>query len=360
MRFLLSLIAGLVLAGAAPIAAAEAAPGGYAASAAAVAEQAGAAAGAAPAKASFGAGPASAKKLDGRPYFAYDASPGGGIEDHIAIINFATHAQTLNVYPVDAVSGVNGAFTYPPRSTRPVQVGTWLSVGVIRGGEVTVAPRTVEILPIYLKVPTNASPGDHAGAIIVSLTALVKGKHGELVKFEQRIATKVIIRVSGPLHPRLAIENMRASYAGHLNPFASGAVSITYTVRNTGNAILGGTQQVSVHGLFGSTVRGPALPAVPSLLPGGSITFSTRVRAVPPEISVTATVRLSPVGLRGDINPGIRNTTASVTLWAIPWILLVLVVIVLFVVVALIWRRRRRSPARARVSAAPTPQGVKP
>ncbi len=361
MRILLSLVAGLVLVGAAPVAAAQAAPGAYAAPPKATAGSALAHTGAAgPANATFGAGPASGTKLDGRPYFDYQASPGGSIEDHIAIINFATHAQTLNVYPVDAVSGVNGAFTYPPRAVRPVQVGAWLSIGVIRAGEVTVAPRTVEILPIYLHVPANASPGDHAGAVIVSLTALVKGKHGQLVKFEQRIATKVIIRVSGPLHPRLAIENMRASYAGHLDPFASGGVSITYTVRNTGNAILGGTQRVSVHGLFGSTAAGPALPAVPPLLPGGSITFSTRVRGVPPEISVTATVRLSPGGLPGDINAGIRVTTASVTLWAIPWILVVLVVIVVFVVVALIWRRRRRSPARSGVSASRTPQGVKP
>jgi hypothetical protein len=364
MRFLLSMIAGLVLVGAAPIAAAEAAPGAYLASSTAAAGAAPAHAGAVGpvgrANASFGAGPASGTKLDGRPYFAYQASPGGSIEDHIAIINFATHAQTLNVYPVDAVSGVNGAFTYPPRAVRPVQVGAWLSVGVIRAGEVTVAPRTVEILPIYLHVPANAGPGDHAGAVIVSLTALVKGKHGQLVKFEQRIATKVIIRVSGPLHPRLAIENMRASYSGHLDPFASGVVSITYTVRNTGNAILGGTQQVSVHGLFGSTAPGPALPAVPPLLPGGSITFSTRVHGVPPEISVTATVRLSPEGLRGDINPGIRIATASVTLWAVPWMLVVLVVIVLFALAALIWRRRRRSPVRSGVTASRTPEGVKP
>jgi hypothetical protein len=358
MRFLLSLIAGLVLVGAAPVAAAEAAPGAHSASAAASAGQAAATSGAGPANASFGAGPASGEKLDGRPYFAYDATPGGSIEDHIAIINFAAHSQTLNVYPVDAASGVNGSFTYPPRSTRPTQVGAWLTVGVIRSGEVTVGPRTVEILPVYLHVPTNASPGDHAGAVIVSLTALVKGKHGQLVKFEQRIATKVIIRVSGPLHPRLAIENMRASYSGHLDPFASGVVTVTYTVRNTGNAILGGTQQLSVHGLFGSTARASALPGVPPLLPGGSVTFTARVPGVPPEISVTATVRLSPAGLRGDVNPGIHVASASVTLWAVPWLLVILLVIVLLVIVALFWRRRRRSVLSRPTSVNQSRQGV--
>jgi hypothetical protein len=351
MRFLLSLMASLVVVAAAPIAIAEAAPAAYSAPSRPVAS-------APSAKAEFGAGPASTTKLDGRPYFAYDATPGGSIEDHLAIVNFAAHPQTLNVYPVDAVSGVNGAFTYLARSAPRTQVGAWLTVGTRFSGQVTLGPRATLILPVFLHVPASASPGDHAGAVIVSVTGLVKGKHGQLVKFEQRIATKVIIRVSGPLHPRLAIVNMRASYSGQLDPFASGVVSITYTVRNTGNAILGGTQRVSVHGLFGSTALAPALPSIPPLLPGGAVTFSTRVRGVPPEIAVTATVRLSPEGLRGDLNPGIHVTSASVTLWAVPWILVIFVLIVLLAAVALFWRRRRRSVLSRPTSASKSPQGV--
>jgi Bacterial protein of unknown function (DUF916) len=350
MRFLVPLIAALVLVGAAPIATAEAAPGGYSASSAAAA--------APPAKASFGAGPASAQKLDGRPYFSYDATPGGSIEDHIAVINFAAHPQTLNVYPVDAVNGTNGAFAYAARAAPRTQVGAWLTVGMIKAGEITVAPRTVEILPIYLRVPSNASPGDHVGAVIVSLTGLLKGKNKQLVKFEQRIATRVIIRVSGPLHPRLSIENLHASYSGHLDPFASGAVTVTYTVRNTGNVLLGASQHISAHGLFGSSGRAPALAGIPLLLPGGSYRVSTRVPGVLPEISVTVAVRLGPEGLRGDINPGLHVISASVTLWTVPWILVALVIILLLVIIALIWRRRRRSPAPGRVGVQ-TPEGVK-
>jgi hypothetical protein len=355
MRFLLSLIAALVLVGAAPIAMAEAAQSGYSASSAAAATATAPPA----AKASFGAGPASANKLDGRPYFSYDATPGGSIEDHIAIINFADHPQTLNVYSVDAVNGTNGTFTFAPRSAPRTQVGAWLTVGIITNGEVTVAPRTVEILPIYLRVPGNASPGDHAGAVIVSLTGLVKGKGKQLVKFEQRIATRVIIRVSGPLHPRLSIENLHASYSGHLNPFASGAVTVTYTVRNTGNVLLGASQHVSAHGLFGSSGSGPALAGVPLLLPGGSYNVSTRVPGVLPEIAVTVRVKLGPEGLRGDINPGVHVISASVTLWTVPWILVAVVIILLLLIIALIWRRRRRSPAPGRVGIGQTPEGVK-
>jgi hypothetical protein len=354
MRFLLSLLAGLLLVGAAPLVAADAASTTPSVASATAAGQ--------PAKATFGAGPASTTKLDGRPYFSYDASPGGVLEDHIAIVNFAAHAQTLNVYTVDAVTGASGDFVYGARSSIPKQVGAWLSVGTTakRAGQVTIGPHKTMILPVFLHVPVKASPGDHAGAVIVSLTGLVKGKKGQLVKFEQRIATRVIIRVSGPLHPRLSIEDLHAQYLGHLNPFSDGTVKITYTVRNTGNVLLGASQGVTVHGLFGSTVHAKSVPGVPLLLPGGAYRVSAQVPGVVPEISVTATVRLEPVGLRGDVNPVLRVVTANAHLWAAPWLLVIVVIVLALVITGLIWRRRRRSKAPAPASVGQTPQGVKP
>jgi hypothetical protein len=215
-------------------------------------------------------------------------------------------------------------------------------------------------VPVFLHVPRNASPGDHAGGVIVSLTSLVKSKKNTLVKFEQRIATRVIIRVSGPLHPRLRIKNLHASYSGHLNPFAGGVVKVSYSVGNTGNALLGASQQVTGHGLFGSAVHATSLPAVPLLLPGGAYKVSTRVSGIIPFLRVTATVRLAPVGLRGDLNPGIQVTTASVTLWTIPWLLIVILVVIVLVAAGLIWRRRRRSRTPVDAGVSQTPQGVNP
>lgn len=350
MRFTLSLIAGLILVGATPLVAAEAAPSVYSASSAVSASQ--------PGRAEFGAGPASATKLDGRPYFTYDASPGGSIEDHIAIENFATKPLKLNVYVVDARNGANGDFVYGTESAARNQVGTWLKVLAKSSGQVTVPGRTTIILPFRLQVPSNASPGDHAGAVIVSINGLVQGKSQKL-KLEQRIATRVIIRVSGPLHPQLSIENLHATYSGHLDPFASGTVTVTYTVRNTGNALLGATQRVSVHGLFGSSAHATAVRGVPLLLPGGAYQVKTRVPGVLPEVWVTAAVRLGPEGLRGDINPGVHATTASVTVWTLPWILLAVVVALLVFVIVRNWRRLVRSPKPGGASVKQTPQGVK-
>jgi hypothetical protein len=360
MRFLASVLAGFLIIGAAPIYAANAATSSQSASVGAVSSVG--TVSIKPSNATFGAGPANTKRVDGRPYFTYDSSPGGSIEDHIAVINYADHKQTLNVYAVDAVVGTNGTYSFAPRSARARQVGAWIAVGSPTGiGEVTIGPRTTVILPVFVHVPFNASPGDHVGAVIVSLTALVKGKGkgkaGEHVKFEQRIATRVVIRVSGPLHPALTIENLQATYSGSLNPLAAGTVTVSYTVANTGNALLGAQQQVIVQGLFGSTATATTAPTVPLLLPGESDRISVRVTAVLPEISLTAKASLVPEGLQGDVDPGLHNTTASVTVLAVPWVLIAIVLVLVLLVIALLWRRHRaRLPARLR--ARTTPQGA--
>ncbi len=121
MRFLVSLTAGLILVAAAPAVAAQAAPAQpAAASIAATARPA--------PKAAFGAGPASATKLDGRPYFTYDASPGGSIEDHIAIVNFADEAADAErVHRRCAATGRTVLSPMRRESAVRKQVGAWLN-----------------------------------------------------------------------------------------------------------------------------------------------------------------------------------------------------------------------------------------
>ena len=58
------------------------------------------------------------------------------------------------------------------------------------------------------------------------------------------------LRVGGPLKPSLAVEQVRIDYAGTPNR-SQGRRTVTYTIHNTGNAILSARQTVSVSGPFG-------------------------------------------------------------------------------------------------------------
>ena len=308
----------------------------------------------------FGAAPANTTKPDGRTFFNFDASAGGRIDDHLAVLNLTRHAETLRVYTVDADPGANGGYVYPPRTAQRVGAGAWVAVGTPHAaGVIRAAARSTTILPIRLQVPANASPGDHAAAVIVSLTALVKGKSGQRLHLEQRVATRVLVRVAGVLRPQLAIDNLQASYSGSLNPIASGRATVTYTVRNTGNAILSGTQAVTIEGLFRSTTHATGLPPIPTLLPGGSYTSKVNVPGVFPEIRMTAKVAVTPKALGSDVDTGLSPVTASTHFWAVPWILIAIILLLaLGVWLRRRWRRRRASAPAAPATAPADPQSI--
>jgi hypothetical protein len=172
------------------------------------------------------------------------------------------------------------------------------------------------------------------------LTSTVSGQ-SQKVSFEQRVALRTYIRVSGDLKPGLEIDNLKASFQGTPNPVGTGKVSVSYTVRNSGNVKFGGRQTLSVSGLFGKTGSVTALADVPLLLPGNSMRVSAKVLDVRPGFSMHATLTVRPLQLQGDVNPPVADAIASTRFWAIPWSGLAIVVLLLILIAAALWWRRR-------------------
>lgn len=298
--------------------------------------------------ATFGIGPATAKRIDGRPYLSYLASPGARLTDHVAVVNLAHKNVTLNLYAADAAIANDGAFGYLAKAAPRRDASAWITPMTYRHRPtITVPARSTVIVPVAITIPAHASPGDHAAGVITSLTSKVRSSKGELIDFEQRVALRTFIRVSGPLHPRLAIEKLQARYHGNANPISRGTVTVTYAVRDTGNVRLGAHQQVIISGLFGTKRPAKAVADVPLLLPGSVLNVSVTVHGVLPQLSMRARVVLSPLTVAGDVDPGLptRITTTS-TFWAIPWTLVMIVAALLLLALARwAWRRRRRPPA---------------
>jgi hypothetical protein len=295
-------------------------------------------------KDTFGIGPASAKGIDGRPFLNYLVSPGSQLSDHAAIINFAYRPVTLSLYAADAVVGADGQFGYQPKAAARTDAASWIRLGTgATSSTITLGPRTTLVVPITITVPADASPGDHAAGVITSVTSQVTSKNGERVNFEQRIALRTFLRVSGPLRPGLAIQNFRVRYDDNLNPLGGGTATLTYTVRNTGNIRLGSHQRVSVSGLFGSKGPTKALADIPLLLPHSFVNESVTVHGVFPQFPMHARVTLYPLAVVGDVDPGVASKyTAAKAFWAIPWVLLAIVVALILGAAAWWYYRRNR------------------
>lgn len=302
----------------------------------------------------FGLGPSSATKIDNRPYFAWGSTPGAAFADYAAVVNFGTQPVTLQVFATNAVSLAHGGTGFLPQGRILGGPASWITLH-LPGGSSTVhlGPKSQVIVPITVSIPKNAPPGDHVGAIVASLTSSAVAKNHAKVHLIQQVASRTVIRVSGPIHPQLSVDSLSVEYNDPLNPASSSTATLRFTVRNTGNVLLGGKESVAVHGLFGGSASVTNAAQIPIMLPGGSTTEIVKVHGVYPELLMHGDVTIKPLVVAGQDDPGLRTYSASVTFWAIPWIPVAILIVIVLLIVLLIWRRRRRRPS-------PAPDGPAP
>ena len=270
-----------------------------------------------------------------RPNYSYTLEPGGRIEDGLVVANHGTTPLHLAVYAADGFTTGKGRLDLLTRDAKSTRVGAWVHTD--RPG-VTVGPGASAEVPFTVALPDDAASGEYMGGIVTSLT--------QAGAAERRLGIRIRLRVGGDLRPRLSITDLHVRYAGTSNPFGKGGATVTYTIHNTGNAILGARQTVSVSGPFGSLATRPGrVGDSPQLLPGDSWKVSVPVRGVAATPRLTGTVTLVPLltDASGSVAPLAAVKTTADT-WSTPWApLLLLVVLAGLVLAALAFRRRRRA-----------------
>ncbi|MYS18922.1 protein of unknown function, partial [Streptomyces sp. DvalAA-14] len=283
-----------------------------------------------------------------RSSFSYGVNPGGQVKDTMAVANHGTAPLTLAVYAADGFTTDTGQLDLLPRGKKSVGIGAWVRAD--RANVVVKPGKSVDV-PFTISVPDNATPGDYVGGV---LTSLKQSDDAAGINVDRRLGIRVKLRVSGKLTPGLAIENLHADYAGSANPFASGDATVTYTIHNTGNAVVSARQAVAVTGPFG-WLRAEAgdIAAPPQLLPGESWPVKVPVHGVAPGVRLAATATVTPLltdasGSTSPLEP-VRATTHG---WAVPWTLLVLAVVLIALVAgALVLARRGRARRKQREDA---------
>lgn len=333
--------------------------------------------------ATFGVGPADGKQLDHRNKFDLQVTPGARVTDHVAVQNYGTKPQTLSLYATDALNSIDGTVGYLEGAAQPVDIGSWVTLGNAKR-PVVVPPRGLDgkpgtvIVPFTVVVPKNAQPGDHVGAILASLQGLATDKQGDKVKLDQRVATRIYVRVAGQLAPALAVTNLKLHYGGSTKLLGSDDVRVTYTLKNTGNVALGAHQLVSVRNLLGmsssggqlvpgaadlvgmrsvgTAVEGAKVSDIGQLLPGNSHDVTVVLPHVFAGLRVTAKVTVYPLALPGNVDPGLHVFTAKTSVWALP-LFIIGAFLLLVVLVILVRRWLRASAGRHRSAMNLKPKG---
>jgi hypothetical protein len=280
-----------------------------------------------------------------RTSFSYTVSPGSTVEDAMVVANHGDSPLDLGFYAADGYTTDDGQFDLALPGEESAAVGAW-----VRGDDdrITVHPGKEIEVPFSVTVPENATPGDYAGGIVTTLT---QADDEEGINVDRRLGIRVSLRVSGDLTPRLEVEDASVSFAGGFNPFAGGEALLSYTLRNTGNAVISAREVATASGPFGMlSTSAASLEDPPQLLPGEEWAVSIPFRDVPALFWFTATSTVTPVVVdaSGSTTP-LEPIVASATGAAIPWTAIILALLlagIAVVVVLLVRRERARRKAR--------------
>jgi hypothetical protein len=290
---------------------------------------------------------------DDRNSYHYTVAPGGRIRDYIAISNFSLHEVTLRLLARDAMSTPQAAFSIQPSAETPTDVGAWIGVS---NPDITLPARSQVIAPFQMRVPQDATPGDHVGALVISLLSKNPDPAAGDVVVDNRVGLRFYLRVPGALHPRLEIADLHTRWnARHLG--GRGDVSVDYTVRNTGNVRLAAGQDVEIHGIRGLSHYVAASAEIEDLLPGGELAVHQVFHGVFGVGPMQAKVTLHPKRITDDGGRALPDVEASVAFNAWPWLLILVAIGLLLLVFGLggwfLRRKRKSRPQFAEASPAP-------
>lgn len=268
-----------------------------------------------------------------RPNLTYSVAPGSTVEDAVTLWNYSSVPVLFRLVSTDAFNNDTGEFAVLSASKPSADLGSWIELGT---DTVTVPARTSVTIPVTLRVPADATPGDHAAAVLAASDTVGVDAQGNEVRLDRRTGPRVYLRVAGAVDPALVVEDVGSKYHGEFNPF-SGSLDVSYTVRNPGNVRLGAKQQLVVTDIFGRTVATERLRPIKELLPGNAVTFHESVDGVPATLRVKARIELEPIAPTGVSDELPEPVSASTSAWAIPWTLLLLLALAY-----LLWRLYRR------------------
>jgi len=274
-----------------------------------------------------------------RGVLQYNVVGGQVICDSLTLSNPSSHAVTVRIYPADAYNiAEGGAFAFTAFGYEPKGVGTWVKLPVAK---VTVPAGRAARIPIVVRVPKNASPGDATGGVVARDTKVRQGKSvgGAAVGVRAGVGVRLYAKVAGLARPQLSLTKLTLHLKGGFRSrlLGAGSATVSYRVSNTGNVRLSPqssgkvTTRTKSYKLakheFRELLPGSQPIVVKEKVTGlrwGSLTG--RVRA---KVTVSAA--------------GAQSVTREVTVWQVPWLALVALGVLLLLAAGFWFLRRHRN-----------------
>jgi hypothetical protein len=151
------------------------------------------------------------------PYFVLDGTAGGQITGQVHIKNHGDSSGTVELYPVDAVTGQTGGTVLKMREDAFAGTGGWI---VLERDVVTLAPGEGQMVPFVVNIPAGIRSGAHVGGIVMQPAdnaVVVETVDDSEVSFQVDIKTRtgVAVQVNLPGVPVEQLDVLGIQLGGH-------------------------------------------------------------------------------------------------------------------------------------------------
>ena len=186
--------------------------------------------------------------------FIYDLKPGGARTDGALVVNNTDKTKTVAIYATDGIASNTGAMTCRQQVEPREAVGSWITLDM---AEVTLKPRSKQVVNFTINVPSKVDVGEHNGCIVYQVKDQEAVTQGNL-RIQTRSATRVAITIPGKLHKNVDITSLEFTRKDSSHNYE-------LTLKNTGNVSADTITTITLDGLFGrnyfkNSGQYPALP----------------------------------------------------------------------------------------------------
>lgn len=288
-----------------------------------------------------------------KSWFIYNLKPGESKEDAAKLMNNSDEYVTFKLYPVDALTTLEGNFALANEDEPKIDIGAWIKLST---DQVTVPPHKEMLVPFTITIPNeNVETGDHIGGLIIEQVKSDEGQQKGLF-IKTRIGVRIYETVPGEIIKKLTIKEFYwqlfkkpvkaetgLNWLGKIFYFIKNKVKlilgldnyIIFFVKmgNDGNVRLEPEGNLIIRNILGSEVA-RLEPKMNTIFPRKEILYPAKwERKMPFFGRYTASIEVKYNNT--DTAP---SASQKITIWAIPYLLLggIVVLIVLIILLRLL------------------------
>lgn len=169
------------------------------------------------------------------------------------LANSSDEEKTILVYAVDSLVASDGGLACRQLVEEKEKVGSWINMS---REEVTLAPKSNELVNFEINVPLNAGVGEHNGCIVVQEKKPKSSVNKNGINLTFRSSMRVALTVDGEFYRKLDIINF------FIEKKEANKYWLKPKIKNFGNVSIDTAVHVNVYNMFGQLVatRGGDFP----------------------------------------------------------------------------------------------------